>query len=78
MDEVVLLTMSEFGRTVKENWNRGTDRGHANAMFMVGNSVRGGKVYGDYSFFLILSSLIPKKVRLMNGLSRYARVPRSS
>src|SRR5437773_2487901 len=48
MDEVVILTMSEFGRTVKENGNRGTDHGHANAMFIVGNSVRGGKVYGDW------------------------------
>src|SRR5437016_2570880 len=48
MDDVVILTMSEFGRTVKENGNRGTDLGHANAMFIVGNTVRGGKVYGDW------------------------------
>src|SRR5436190_4123023 len=48
MDDVVILTMSEFGRTVKENGNRGTDHGHANAMFIVGNAVRGGKVYGDW------------------------------
>ena len=48
MDDVVILTMSEFGRTVKENGNRGTDHGHANAMFIVGNSVRGGKVYGEW------------------------------
>ena len=48
MDDVILLTMSEFGRTVRENGNRGTDHGHANAMFVVGNSVRGGKVYGQW------------------------------
>jgi uncharacterized protein (DUF1501 family) len=48
MDDVVILTMSEFGRTVKENGNRGTDHGHANAMFIVGNSVRGGKVHGEW------------------------------
>ena len=48
MDDVVILTMSEFGRTVKENGNRGTDHGHANAMFIVGNGVRGGKVYTDW------------------------------
>jgi uncharacterized protein (DUF1501 family) len=48
MDDVVLITMSEFGRTARENGSRGTDHGHANAMFIVGNSVKGGKVYGDW------------------------------
>jgi uncharacterized protein (DUF1501 family) len=48
MDDVVILTMSEFGRTVRENGNRGTDHGHANAMLLLGNDVHGGKVYGDW------------------------------
>ena len=48
MDDVLILTMSEFGRTAKENGNRGTDHGHANAMFVLGNSVHGGKVYGQW------------------------------
>jgi len=48
MDDVIILTMSEFGRTVRENGNRGTDHGHANAMLVIGNSVRGGKVYGKW------------------------------
>jgi uncharacterized protein (DUF1501 family) len=48
MDDVVILTMSEFGRTARENGNRGTDHGHANAMFVIGNSVRGGRVYGEW------------------------------
>ena len=48
MDDVVILTMSEFGRTVRENGNRGTDHGHANAMFVIGNDVLGGKVYGRW------------------------------
>src|ERR1044072_8373371 len=48
MDDVVVLTMSDFGRTVRENGNRGTDHGHANAMFVLGNGVKGGKVYGQW------------------------------
>ncbi len=48
MDDVVILTMSEFGRTARENGNRGTDHGHANGMFVLGNAVRGGKVYGQW------------------------------
>lgn len=48
MDDVVVLTMSEFGRTARENGGRGTDHGHGNAMFVLGNSVKGGKVYGDW------------------------------
>jgi uncharacterized protein (DUF1501 family) len=48
MDDVVVLTMSEFGRTARENGSRGTDHGHANAMFVIGNSVKGGKVYGEW------------------------------
>ena len=48
MDDVMILTMSEFGRTVAENGNRGTDHGHGNAMMMIGGGVRGGKVYGKW------------------------------
>ena len=48
MDDVVLLTMSEFGRTARENGNRGTDHGHANVMLAMGGKIRGGKVYGRW------------------------------
>ena len=43
-----MLTMSEFGRTVHENGNAGTDHGHANVMFVAGGPIRGGKIYGDW------------------------------
>ena len=48
MDDVVILTMSEFGRTARENGNRGTDHGHANCMFIMGGDVKGGQVYGRW------------------------------
>jgi len=48
MDDVLILTMSEFGRTARQNGTGGTDHGHGNAMFLIGNSVKGGKVYGTW------------------------------
>jgi len=47
-EDTVIVTMSEFGRTARENGNRGTDHGHANVMFVLGGPVRGGKVYGRW------------------------------
>ncbi|HET8531863.1 MAG TPA: DUF1501 domain-containing protein [Methylomirabilota bacterium] len=48
MSDVMVLTMSEFGRTVRENGNRGTDHGHATAMLALGGAVKGGRVYGRW------------------------------
>jgi len=48
MADTVVLTMSEFGRAVKENGNRGTDHGHGNAMLVIGGGVGGGRVYGAW------------------------------
>ena len=47
-EDTVVVTMSEFGRTARENGNRGTDHGHANVMFVLGGPVKGGKVYGQW------------------------------
>ena len=47
-ENTVVVTMSEFGRTARENGNRGTDHGHANVMFVMGGPVKGGKVYGRW------------------------------
>jgi len=47
-EDTVVVTMSEFGRTARENGNRGTDHGHANVIFVLGGPVRGGKVYGRW------------------------------
>lgn len=48
MENVVILTMSEFGRMVRENGSCGTDHGHANCLFLLGGPVKGGKVYGKW------------------------------
>src|SRR5579872_2448501 len=47
-EDTVVVTMSEFGRTARENGNRGTDHGHANVMFVLGGPIKGGKVYGRW------------------------------
>ena len=46
--DVVVVTMSEFGRTARQNGTAGTDHGHANVMFVLGGPVKGGKVYGKW------------------------------
>lgn len=48
VDDVAVVTMSEFGRTAKENGSRGTDHGHANVMFAFGGGIPGGRVHGDW------------------------------
>ncbi|WP_309735515.1 DUF1501 domain-containing protein [Chamaesiphon sp. OTE_75_metabat_556] len=47
--QTTILVMSEFGRTVKENGNGGTDHGHGNVMWLLGGGIRGGKVYGKWA-----------------------------
>jgi uncharacterized protein (DUF1501 family) len=47
-ENVVVVTMSEFGRTARQNGTAGTDHGHANVMFVLGGPVKGGKIYGKW------------------------------
>lgn len=48
MEDVVIVTMSEFGRTVEENGTGGTDHGHGSLMMVLGGAVQGGKIYGQW------------------------------
>jgi uncharacterized protein (DUF1501 family) len=48
MADVTIMTMSEFGRTVRQNGNGGTDHGHASALFVLGGAVKGKRVYGTW------------------------------
>ena len=49
IDRTVVLTMSEFGRTARENGNSGSDHGHGGYMLAIGGRVNGGKVYGKWT-----------------------------
>ena len=44
-----IVVMSEFGRTIKENGNGGTDHGHGNVMWLLGGGIRGGTIYGKWA-----------------------------
>ena len=48
MEDVVIVTMSEFGRTVEENGTGGTDHGHGSLMMVIGGPLAGGKIYGTW------------------------------
>ena len=48
LEDVAVVTLSEFGRTARENGNRGTDHGHANVMFAFGGGIKGGRVHGEW------------------------------
>lgn len=46
-DDLTVMTMTEFGRTVKQNGTGGTDHGRASCNFILGNDVQGGMVHGN-------------------------------
>jgi uncharacterized protein (DUF1501 family) len=56
-DDVLLTTMTEFGRTVRENGSGGTDHGHGSCLFVLGNRVQGGKVHGTFPLGLDSAAL---------------------
>ena len=45
--DTTVVVMSEFGRTFRQNGNRGTDHGHGSVMWVMGGSVRGGQIVGE-------------------------------
>lgn len=47
--DTVIAVMSEFGRTVSENGNKGTDHGHGNVMWLLGGAIKGGNLYGNWT-----------------------------
>ena len=73
-DYVVLLTMTEFGRSVRENGSGGTDHGRASCLFVLGNQVEGGHVHGT------VPSLAPdrKSTRLNSSHLKLSRMPSSA
>jgi uncharacterized protein (DUF1501 family) len=44
----VVVVISEFGRTFRENGDKGTDHGHGSVYWVMGGAVRGGRVVGDH------------------------------
>jgi uncharacterized protein (DUF1501 family) len=48
MRNIVIITMTEFGRAIRQNGSGGTDHGHASCLFVAGGPVKGGKVYGKW------------------------------
>ena len=48
MEDVLIVTMSEFGRMARQNGSGGTDHGHAGAMFVLGGGAKGGRVHGQW------------------------------
>ncbi len=48
MENVVVITMTEFGRAIRQNGSGGTDHGHAGALLLLGGPIKGGRVYGRW------------------------------
>jgi uncharacterized protein (DUF1501 family) len=46
-NETVVVVVSEFGRTFRENGNRGTDHGHGSVYWVLGGGIKGGRVAGE-------------------------------
>jgi uncharacterized protein (DUF1501 family) len=70
LDDVTLVTLTEFGRRAEENGSGGCDHGYGQAVFMLGGGVKGGAVHGNWP------SLAPDKLidGDLNGQNDYRKV----
>jgi uncharacterized protein (DUF1501 family) len=46
-NDTVVVVLSEFGRTMRENGNRGTDHGHGSVWWVLGGGIKGGRIAGE-------------------------------
>ena len=61
-----VVVMSEFGRTFRQNGNRGTDHGHGSVMWVMGGSVRGGRIAGEQALIKQSTLLENRDVPVLN------------
>src|SRR5260370_28430373 len=74
--DVVVLPMSEFGRTIHENGNAGTDHGHATAMLVLGGPVNGGRMVGQWPGLELARRFEGRDVAVATGFSGlFAQIP---
>jgi uncharacterized protein (DUF1501 family) len=66
MSDTVIVTMSEFGRAVSENGNRGTDHGHGSTYWILGGGIAGGRIVGEQQPVAAASLLDNRDLPVLN------------